>query len=141
MYTPTYEAAPKRPDRRRPWLVIGAVTLALLLLIAAGFLIASSLRPDELSKETAQRECRTAMEREANRRIEDAKQGGAEAVGSVTGIDLQETWKIDNGWAVNGTVNFMITAAFVGSLNQAVGLTCQATGSDDKVATSVKNRS
>lgn len=124
---------------RLPWILAaaGAVLLLAVGAVAAVLLLGG----DDLDRETAQRECRTALEREADRRADNL--GGTRDTGvlvSVAGVELQETWETDTGWSVNGSVQYNLTTPLIGRTDTAVSLTCEATAADGRVRTTVKNR-
>ncbi|WP_088960863.1 hypothetical protein [Micromonospora purpureochromogenes] len=59
----------------------------------------------------------------------------------MAGVELQETWEIENRYAVNGTVNYTMTTPLLGQTPYALSLTCEATATDAGTAkTTVKNR-
>ncbi|MBB5112495.1 hypothetical protein FHU28_002334 [Micromonospora echinospora] len=130
-YTPV--PAPKKS--KLPLILAAAGAAVLLIAIAIGGTLWFVGRND-LTKEQAQRECRTAIEREAERRAGL----GNNILVSMTGVELQETWETEDGWSVNGTANYTLTSALLGQTPTSVGLTCEAVATDDGVRTTVKNR-
>lgn len=127
---------PPKKRKALPW-IVGAV----LLLFAGGVAAFALLDGKELTRETAQRECRTALEREAHRRADNL--GGVGDGGvliSITGVDMQETWETGTGYAVNGTVKYTLTTSLLPQVAHSVSLTCEATAAENGVTTTVKNR-
>ncbi|TWG28103.1 hypothetical protein FHX75_111254 [Micromonospora palomenae] len=134
------QAPATAPKRSKLPIVLAAVAGAMVLIaIAIGGTLWFVGR-DDLTQEQAQRECRTAMEREADQRA-DRVGGASEGVLiSVTGVELHDTWETDKGWSVNGTASITMTTALIGQTPTSVGLTCEAVATDDGVRTTVKNR-
>ncbi|QKW12496.1 hypothetical protein [Verrucosispora sp. NA02020] len=116
-------------------LAVASLTVALIAVAVAAVVVTSK---DSLTLQAAQRECRTALEREANRRAGRAGPDGI--LVSLTEVELQEAWQTDSGFAVNGTARYTLTSALLPQVNQSVGLTCEATSVDGQVLTTVKNR-
>lgn len=137
-YSPT---PPPPPRRSRLPLIVGAAA-AVVLLIGAAVAAVLVFGGGDLDRETAQRECRTALEREAEQRADNL--GGPSDTGvlvSLSGVELRETWEIDGGWAVNGAATYTLTTPIVGDTPTTVSLTCEATtGDGGEVRTAVKNR-
>ncbi|MGS2618328.1 hypothetical protein ACVCAH_27940 [Micromonospora sp. LZ34] len=134
---------PAPPAERRRWLWIAAGAGIVLLVVAAVAVVATAavvwrVRAAGLSKETAQRECRTAIEREAHRRVSNSDSDRLIII--VKGVDLQETWETDNGWGVNGTMRYTMMAPLMPTVENSVSLTCEAAEKDGRVSTTVKNR-
>jgi hypothetical protein len=93
-------------------------------------------------REQAQRDCRTAVEAEWSRRSEALK-GGSFSEGivmSMTGIEMQETWATETGFSVNAVVKYDMTTALVAPIHSSLSFTCEATVTDGRVTTAVKNR-
>jgi hypothetical protein len=136
-------SAPQPPAQRRAWLPWTIAGLALLA-VAVGVvvLLAGSISAGgDLSREVAQRECRTALEHEATRRANNLDPGGTTSiVATVKRVDLQETFETDAGWTVNGTVAYTLTSGLVPQVEQSVSLSCTAAGTDAAVTTAVVNR-
>lgn len=138
--------APQKPRRTNLVAVVALVVAAVLLLAAiavalfAAGAISNPLSPG-LSKEGAERACRTAFNREWEQRNARADGGTATTiVASVQRIELLETWETDDGYSVNGTIHFTLTAGIVAPVEDTISLACTATGSDDSPVTSVSNR-
>lgn len=131
-YTATPTSPPPR-SRRLLWIAIGAAVLVVVAVVVAALVARGGL--DERS---AQRECRTAMQKEAQNRASGA--ASSSVLFAMQGVDVQETWAIDNGYAVNGVVRYTLTAALVAPVEASLSLTCEATDDGGQVATSVKNR-
>jgi hypothetical protein len=137
----TYEPAPHTDPpstpptgtHRRLWLALGAAALVVVAVVVAALVVRGGF-----SEQSAQRECRTAMEREARNRASDGLTRSV--VFAVQGVDIEETSATDNGYAVNGVVRYTITAALVPPVEASLSLTCEATDAGGKVSTSVKNR-
>lgn len=137
--TPPPAPAPQRTPRAwLPWIIATVAVLALAI-GAAVVLIGNLSGDDGLSKEVAQRECRTALEHEAAKRA-DLDVGAIGIVVTVKSVDLQETYETTAGWKVNGTVAYTLTSGVLGQTEQAVSLTCDATGTDTAVQAAVTNR-
>ncbi|OKI63396.1 hypothetical protein [Micromonospora sp. CB01531] len=120
-------------------ILAAAGVLVVLIAIAIGGTLWFVGRND-LIREQAQRECRTALEREAEQRADRVGSGSKDVLISVTGVDLQETWETDNGWSVNGTANITMTTPLLGQTPTSVALTSEVTSKDGQVQTTVKNR-
>lgn len=138
-----HPATPAPPAPRRAWLpwTIAGLALAALAVGTVVFLFGAQLRGG-LSEEVAQRECRTALEKEASRRATELDPGGESGfVVTVKNVDMAETYKAGDGWKVNGTVAYTITGGVLPQVEQSVSLTCEATGTDDAVTAAVTNRS
>ncbi|MFG1872169.1 hypothetical protein [Micromonospora arborensis] len=130
------------PARSKLPLILGIVGAAVVVLSVAVGSLLWFLSGDDLTREQAQRECRTAMEREADQRA-DRVGDSSDADGvliSVSGVEIQEAWETDTGWSVNGTANITLNSALLGQTPTAVNLTCEAVATDDGVRTTVKNR-
>lgn len=122
-----------------PWLIAGLAVLALAAVSAYAF--RDRLPGAALSQEVAQRECRTALEREAARRATELDPGGStDIVVTMKRLDLQETYETDAGYAVNAAAAYTLTSGFLPQVEQSVSLTCAASGTDDAVKTTVTNR-
>lgn len=134
--------APSGPMRRKPPLILGIVGAAgVVVAVAVGTLL-WFLGQNDLTQEQAQRECRSAMEQEADQRADrvgDSSTADGVLI-SVTGVELQEAWETDNGWSVNGTANITLNSRLLGQTPTGVNLTCEAVATDDGVRTTVKNR-
>lgn len=119
--------------------IVGAVA-ALFLVVALGVGGWLLLRPTGPSLDDAQRECRTAFQREWDARSTKISPGSYGVVPSMTGIEMLESKKIKNGYEINGSVKYTLTGAF-NSLPGSLDLTCTATpGANDKILTKVTNR-
>ncbi|MCZ7420704.1 MULTISPECIES: hypothetical protein [unclassified Micromonospora] len=117
-------------------LAVASMAVALIAVAVAALVWVSSR--DSLTLETAQRECRTALEREAKRR---AGQAGPDGIlVSLNDVELQESWETDSGFAVNGAARYTLTSTLLPQVSQSVSLTCEATTVDGQVVTTVKNR-
>jgi hypothetical protein len=135
------QAQPPAPKSRRG-LVIALVAGAIVLLaLAGGILFAGGLLGNGgLSQEAAQRACRTAIEQEGKRRAA----GGDPSSGILITIKettVEDAFETEAGWQVDGTVAYTLTSALIPQVEQAVSLSCKASGADDDVKTSVGNRS
>lgn len=141
------------PPRRRiwPWLLAAvaagllavAAVVGMLLIVTHGgtsprHVVSSAPAAAVLSEQVAQRECRTAFQKEWDDRAASLPERGSVVV-STHGIDLQETWKTPNGYTVNGVVRFGLMNE-AGSVEDTVNLTCTAEGTDAAVITTVTNR-
>lgn len=135
----TPDNPPPTRRRRRPVILVAAGVALLAATTAAAVWVASR---DTLDRDTAQRECRTALQREAENRA--GTLDGVQAAGvlvTLSGVDLQETWETDRGWSVNGVANYTMTTPLLGRTPYALNLTCEATAGDGgTVNTAVKNR-
>jgi hypothetical protein len=135
---PAPQPAPPAQRSRAVPILLGV--LALVVLIVAGGIAAVAFLTggDDLTEATAQRVCRTAFANEFQAR--QAGMAAKDVLVSTQGIDLVETWKDGDGFKVNGTVRFTLTAWPIEPQANTINLTCTATGSDDKPVTSVANR-
>ncbi|MEU8214911.1 hypothetical protein AB0C47_03980 [Micromonospora taraxaci] len=134
--------APFGPTRKKPPLILGIVGAAVVVVAVAVGSLLWFLSQDDLTREQAQRECRSAMEQEADQRADrvgDSSTADGVLI-SVTGVELQEAWETDKGWSVNGTANITLNSQLLGQTPTAVNLTCEAVATDDGVRTTVKNR-
>ncbi|MGC4886721.1 hypothetical protein [Micromonospora sp. DT227] len=137
---PPLEPTPTPTKSKLP-IILAAVFGALLLVaIAIGGTLYFVGDRDGLTREQAERECRTALEREAHRRTSNLNGSDLGVLNSVTGVDLQDVWETDEGWSVNGSVNVTMTTPILGQTPTSFGLTCDAVATDNGVRTTVKNR-
>lgn len=134
------------PHRRFPWRVVVIVTVAVGLVVAAGVL-AYATRPDPMhartigpSRADAARECKTAVEAEAQRRSDAAR---ATRSGSVTstlsGVDVAEPVWRSPAWMVDATLRFTIVSIF-GQTPVTAFVRCTAIQSGGRVSTSIAAR-
>lgn len=136
---PSTPPAPKRARSWIPWLIAGVAVIAMAAM--AVVLLRDRLPGAGLSQEVAQRECRTALEREAARRATELDPGGStDIVVTMKRVDLQETYETEPGFAVNAAAVYTLTSGFLPQVEQSVSLTCAASGTDDAVKTTVANR-
>src|SRR5687768_14672984 len=95
------------PPKRRRLLMILAIVAVLAVVIVATVVVTLALTgagESGLSQEVAQRECRTALEREAQRRAANLDpSNGSDVLVSIKRVDLQETYETEAGYVVNGT--------------------------------------
>lgn len=126
----------KRTKRRRNWIIAAAAIIVTAIAVAVTAIALIGQAGPTI--EDAQRECRTAFDREINARILSANQRSA--VATITDINLQESRKISGGYEVNGTVHYNVTAPFVGSMPGSVELTCTAREHGGQLSTTVRNR-
>lgn len=140
--TTAFEApAPAPAGKSRIPLVVGLVAVVLILAgaIGVGAAYFFTRGGSGLSEQVAQRECRTAIEREAKARAERVG-SGSEVLVSIKSIALEETYKSGAGYTVNGVVTVTLTATLIPQQEQAISLSCAATGTDKAPATAVSNR-
>jgi hypothetical protein len=133
---PPYVPPPPKSSRKL-WLWL----VPLIGLVMAGAIAPFVLAGHGPSLEDAQRGCRTAMNAEMSERAASANSDTDYAIGTVTGIELQETEETDGGYVIYGEAKVEITGAFGSSAHSAVLLKCTAhTGDDGVLHTSVSNR-
>jgi hypothetical protein len=108
-----------------PVVALGATALVVVAVVIAALVVRGGL-----SEQSAQRKCRTAMEREAKNRASDGLIRSF--VFAVQSVDIEETWATDNGYAVNGVVRCRITAALMPPTEASLSLTCEATDDGDQ---------
>jgi hypothetical protein len=97
--------------------------------------------PLVLTEAGAQRACRTAFGQDWEARSEYAtadKDG--EVIAALQEIELQETWKTEDGFKVNGTIHYTLQAFPVDPVQSTIDLTCTVTGVDENPRTSVAKR-
>lgn len=149
---------PPPPARRRSrlwWLLlIPASAVVLLCGVLAIGLAAGSDSPaaeadgtqageaDGMSRDAAQRACRTAVgtEWEGRQKAVTDDPDKTSVVISTQGVDLLETWQTGDGWSVNATVRFTVTSWPADPIVDTLDLTCAASGQDDAPVTAVANR-
>jgi len=138
------ETLPPPPPPRRGGIAVifvaaGVVAAALVFVI---FYVGGVIPHGGVKKETAERVCRTAFGSEWQARSKQAA-GGSDTtvIGTVKSIEMQEVWKVADGWSVNGTVHYTLTTALIAPVEGSIDLTCTATGKDDSPTTAVTNRS
>ncbi|WP_238010338.1 hypothetical protein KZZ52_53710 [Dactylosporangium sp. AC04546] len=139
--TGQHQIPPQPVHRRSPTVLIAVIAAAVVLLLAviAAAAYGVWLRTSP-SQDDAQRECRTAVEREFRTRVERAS-SDKQILVTVSGIDMDETVKTSDGYQVNYTVHYAATAALVGSVPNTLSLTCNAKIKNRKLTTEVVNRS
>uniref|UniRef100_UPI00064C3C2D hypothetical protein n=1 Tax=Micromonospora sp. RV43 TaxID=1661387 RepID=UPI00064C3C2D len=140
---PATEANPPAPASKKsklPIILAAAFGAVLLIAIAIGGTLYFVGRND-LTREQAQRECRTAIEREAEARAKRVGGMSDKVLVSVTGVDIHDVWETDKGWSVDGTATILLDDPMLTQMPTAVPLRCDAVASDDGVRTTVNNRS
>ena len=140
---PIYYTAPQPPvpQPSKPARRIWRWLVPLIGLVTAGAVAPFVLTGSGPSLEDAQRECRTAMNAEMTERATSANASTDYAVGSITGIELQENQETDDGFVIYGEAQVEITAGFGQSTHSSVLLACTAhIGDDGDLHTSVSNR-
>jgi hypothetical protein len=130
------------PPTRRGGLAIIFIVAGVVAVVLVGVIlyVGGVLPGGGVSKESAQRACRTAFSNEWKARQARATGGKADILANVNSVELQETWEAKDGWSVNGTVHYMLTTALVAPVQGSIDLTCTATGDDDSPTTTVTNR-
>lgn len=128
------------PRRGKAVAIAAAVAVVLALMIGAILYAAGSFSGGGLSKESAQRACRTAFGDEWKQRSTQTSGGSTDIIASVNNIEMLETAKSGDGYTVNGVVHYTLTTALVAPVEGSIDLTCTATGSDDAPTTTVDNR-
>lgn len=137
---PLYTQPPARKPRRALWIGLAA-TVALLALVGGILYASGNLPGGGLSKESAERACRTAFGTEWQKRSNVAGSGSTTTIiPTVNNIEMLETVESGDGWTVNGTVHYTLTTALIAPVEGTIDLTCVATGSDDAPKTEVTNR-
>lgn len=135
-----YQVLPPPPRRSRA-VMVGIIVSVVVFLLLVGAAIGYGLwLRSAPTQEDAQRECRTAVEREFQARTERATPS-KDILVTVSDIDINETAETDNGFDVNYTVHYLATAPLVGSVPNTLSLTCKATIDRGKLTTRVVNRS
>jgi type II secretory pathway pseudopilin PulG len=145
------DPAPPRRSPKWPWIlvVIGTVLVLAAVMVTTAF-IATRATPDRtrptpaavLTEQAAQRECRTAFQKEwdtRNERLRADKDPDDDTFATVQSVEVQETWKTPAGYNVNGTVHYSLNN-LAGTFNNTLDLTCIASGTDTAVRTIVNNR-
>jgi hypothetical protein len=140
-----YSTQPPAPGPSKP-----RTKLALILFIAAAVMLVATagiayvaiagVPGGGLSKESAERACRTAFGDEWRKRSNTVGGGDTSIIASVKSVEMLETVKENGGYTVNGTVHYTLTTALVAPVEGSIDLTCKATGSDDAPTTTVDNR-
>lgn len=141
-----YSARPPAPGPSKPRTKLALVlfiTAAILFVATAGiaYVAIAGVPGGGLSKESAERACRTAFGEEWRKRSSTVGGGDTSIIASVTSVEMLETVKEDDGYTVNGTVHYTLTTALVAPVEGSIDLTCTATGSNDSPRTAVNNRS
>lgn len=135
--------APTRRSRR-PWKAVGIVAVAVVVLAGLGALVwvlrpvPASARTIGPSKAAAVRECRSAVESEAQRRTTAANSGEG-AVATVGGVDMADPVWSTPAWKVDATIRFNLVSIF-GQTPATVYVRCTASMSGGKVSTSISSR-
>lgn len=140
----TYAPIGKRRRMHPLWVAVLALISALALAVPVVLLAADHndvyVLPHTPSAAEAKAACKTAIEKEAQGRLENAQRdAGDAAVPSVAGVDIDEPVRTATGYTVNGTIRFAVLS-FLGSLPASVFVTCTATIDGSKLITSVANR-
>lgn len=140
---PSMYAPPQaKPRRTKLTVILAAIAVALLILVGVILYAAGVFPGGGLSKESAERACRTAVGDEWQKRLNVAGSGmTTDIVPSVQSIEMLDTYEVQDGYAVNATVHYTLTTALIAPVQGTIDLTCTATGSDDNPETSVENRS
>ena len=135
-YTP-----PPPPRRGGLAIVFIAAGVVALVLVGVIFYVGGVIPHGGVSKESAQRACRTAFGNEWKvRQAQTAAGSDVSIIASVNNVELQETWEAKDGWSVNSTVHYTLTTALIAPVQGSIDLTCTATGDDDSPSTTVTNR-
>lgn len=98
----------------------------------------SQAPPPALTEAGAQRACRTAFAQDWKDRQKSVTQ--KDVIVSTQQIELVETWKSPNGYAVNGTIHYTLTAWPEAPVQNTLDLTCHVGGTDAEPSTEVDNR-
>ncbi|WP_433058596.1 hypothetical protein [Dactylosporangium sp. CS-033363] len=142
--------APTRaPRSKRPWMVAGIVTAAVVV-VAGVVALAWAVRPAPVATrsigplaEDAARECRDAIGAESRLRVDAARQSGnGLATSTVSDVTVTEPrWgESPHAWTVDGTMKFSIVS-MLGVIPTSVDVRCTATRSaGGRLVTSVANR-
>lgn len=117
--------------------VLAGVVMTALSLAGAATPAGRILHPGP-SAADAERECKTAMLNEMQRRMANADSDLA--FGTITDVATEPARKMGDYFVVNGSVSTTITAALIGSVPNTVYLTCMARPSGSQLVTSVSNR-
>lgn len=136
---------PRRRRRLHPlWTAVFALLLGLALAIPVVLLAVDHngyyLLPHTPTAAEAKQACKTAIEAEAQGRLENAQRdAGDSIVPTLAGVDVDEPVRTAIGYTVNGTLRFA-ALSFLGSLPATVFVTCTATIKGSGLTTSVANR-
>lgn len=143
---PAQAAAPfppaQLPGRSRRSIVLIVVGLVLFI-VAGGAAVGYGLwTRGAPTQADAERECRTAVQKEFDRRVTEIEKSSTSkgVLVTVAGIDMQESRRVDSGFQVNFTVRYQATAPLVGTVPNTLALTCNAVVKDRKLTTVVVNR-
>lgn len=133
-------APPSAPKSRAvPWLIAAVAVLVVAVLGLAVALFGWPFGGSALSKDGAERACRTAFGAEWERRVRMTSVDSS-ILPSLQGIDMQEVWETADGYSTNATVRYTLTTGVVDPVQGTVDLTCTVTGSDESPTTTVDNR-
>jgi hypothetical protein len=131
---------PRRP-RSHSGLLLAAGALMLVGLFAISVVAYVTGRGPTV--EDAQRECRTAFNKEFADREQLARTTSypsSSVVTSLTDIELQEARRTDTGFEVNGVVRYDLVTVLLPAFHSSLNLTCVASEKDGELVTSVHNR-
>jgi hypothetical protein len=139
------ELMPAPARRRFPWKVVGAAVAVLAVFAAVG-VFAYATRPGSMSARTigpsradAVRECRAAVESEAQRRVTSANSGSGAAAATVGGVDMADPMWSQPAWRLDATIRFTIVSIF-GQTPATVYVRCTASRSGGRTLTSIAPR-
>lgn len=140
-------ALPHRRRRRKlspMWTAFVALVVGLGLAVPVVLLAADHndvyVLPHTPSAAEAKAACKSAIEAEAQGRLENAERdAGDSIVPSLAGVDIDEPVRTASGYTVNGTLRFS-AMSFLGSLPATMFVTCTATIKGSALETDVQNR-
>lgn len=143
----TYVALPVQKRRRKLhplWTAVFALLVGLALSLPVVVLAVDHngyyLLPHTPTSAEAKQACKSAIEAEAQGRLENAQRdAGDSVVPTLAGVDVDEPVRTATGYTVNGTLRFA-ALSFLGTLPATVYVTCTATIKGSVLTTSVDNR-
>ncbi len=148
-----YPSTPQYRAPRHTGRIVGLAVLIVVLLGTLGVILFIGLdlgRPKPagafvqpvLTTESAQRECRTAVEREIRQRAENVNDDVEvdSVLATVGQITTEPPYPTNGGMIVHGAGQITLTTPLLDPLEQSISLTCMASELNGVVVTSVKNR-
>ena len=123
------------PSRSWRWIGLAAAVVVIGGVVAAALVVRANR--SALTEDNAQRECRSALEREAESRgdmMSDA------AAFTIDGVELEQTRGTAVGYSIDGTVNYTFTLAGSEKFPSSLRFTCEVLRTEGRLTTSVTNR-
>lgn len=120
--------------------LLAGLALSVPVMLAGAHRQGVTIIPTAPSSAQAKAACKSAIEAEAQGRLENAQRdAGDSAVPSIAGVDIAEPVRVSTGYTVDGTIRFSVLS-ILGSIPASVYVTCDAKVDGSKLTTSVRNR-